>query len=158
VELPKSVSPSSLRPSVPSFLRIQFKGFFPAIDEATRISWQHRMKLGELVTEVACRTCSGSRLRDVSAAVRLGDRTAVDLSRLSLAAARDYFEGLRTKLTSHQKSIAGELLHEITSRLRFLLDVGLGYLTLERAAPTLSGGETQRIQLAAQIGSGLTGV
>jgi len=138
--------------------RVQFKGFFPAVDEATRVSWQHRLKLGELVSEIACRACNGSRLRDTSAAVRLGDRTIVDVCRMSLADALAFFEKLRGGLTKHQKLIGVELLHEITARLRFLVDVGLDYLGLDRAAPTLSGGETQRIQLASQIGSGLTGV
>ncbi len=159
VELPIDEIPGEPAPPTdPMRIRVQFKGFFPAIDEATRISWQHRLRLGELVSEVPCRACDGSRLRDTSAAVRVAGRTLPEVCRLSLADAKAYFDELRKRLTAHQRAVAGELLHEITARLRFLIDVGLDYLSLDRAAPTLSGGETQRIQLASQIGSGLTGV
>src|SRR5690606_41676031 len=91
-----------------------------------------------------------------AAAVRVGGRPIVDVSGVPLADAAAFFAGL--KLRGGQRKIGGELLHEIRARLRFLLDVGLEYLTLHRAAPTLSGGEAQRIRLASQIGSGLSGV
>ncbi len=137
-------------------LQFQWKGFFPAIDEATRISWQYRYGLQEMVTDVPCQTCDGARIRHEPAAARLSGRTITDICAISLMEAAEFFTSL--KLDRRQLKIAGELLHEIRSRLRFLLDVGLGYLSLGRSAPTLSGGESQRIRLASQIGSGLTGV
>lgn len=137
-------------------LRIQWKGFYPAIDEATKVSWQYRYKLQELVTEVPCQSCGGGRVKPQAASVRMGGKSIVDACAMSLSETADFFKDLR--LDRRQAKIAGELLHEIKSRLRFLLDVGLGYLTLGRSAPTLSGGESQRIRLASQIGSGLTGV
>jgi len=137
-------------------VRFQYKGLFPAIDEAARVSFAYRHKLDHLVSEVPCSTCGGSRLRDDAAAVRFMERTLGDLTGLPLHETLDLFKDL--KLTKTQQQTAGELLREIRNRLQFLVDVGLGYLTLSRAAPTLSGGESQRIRLASQIGSGLTGV
>ena len=139
-----------------SALRFQWKGFFPTIDEATRVSWQYRVKLEELVTDVACEACRGGRVTDLPAAARLDGRTIVEVCEMPLRDAAAFFRLL--KLDKRRAKIAGELLHEIRSRLNFLLDVGLGYLQLGRSAPTLSGGESQRIRLASQIGSGLTGV
>ena len=137
-------------------VRVQWKGFFPAIEEATRSSWQYRSRLGDLVSEVACRRCRGGRLREDAAAVRLEGRTLPELCAMPLSEAYRFVQKLH--LDTRQRQIAGEVLHEIVSRLRFLVDVGLAYLTLDRTAPTLSGGESQRIRLASQIGSGLTGV
>ncbi|MFO0974434.1 MAG: excinuclease ABC subunit UvrA [Phycisphaerae bacterium] len=138
--------------------RVQFKGFFPAIDEATRISWQYRVHFSELVTQIDCQVCKAARLARAPAAARLAGKTIVEVCTLPLSEALRFFEGYDRKLSRPQRAVAGELLHEIVNRLRFLVDVGLDYLTLHRAAPTLSGGEAQRIQLASQIGSGLTGV
>ncbi len=137
-------------------LRFQWKGFFPAIDEATRNSFVYRQRLADLVTDIPCQSCNGGRVRPEARAARLCGRTIVDVCNMELTAAAEYFAGLR--LDKRETRIAGELLHEIKSRLRFLIDVGLGYVTLGRSAPTLSGGESQRIRLASQIGSGLTGV
>jgi len=137
-------------------VRFRWRGFFPSIDRATRSSWQYRKRLEELVTEVPCEACGGSRLRAEARAVRLFGRTVHDICGLPLDQALAFFTGLR--LDKRQKRIAGELLREITSRLQFLVDVGLEYVTLHRGTPTLSGGEAQRIRLASQIGSGLTGV
>jgi excinuclease ABC subunit A len=134
----------------------QYKGLFPAIDEASRVSFAYRQKLEHLVDEVPCSTCHGSRLRLDAAAVRFGDRTLGQLCNLPLGETLQLFRGM--KLSKHQQTVAGELLREITSRLQFLVDVGLDYLSLARPGPTLSGGEAQRIRLASQIGSGLTGV
>jgi len=142
--------------SAPPGLRFQWKGFFPAIDEATRSSWSFRNRLEDLVTDVPCQACEGGRIRAEAKAARLKGRSIVDVCALPLVEAAAFFKSL--KLDLQRARIAGELLHEIKSRLRFLVDVGLGYLTLSRPAPTLSGGEAQRIRLASQIGSGLTGV
>jgi excinuclease ABC subunit A len=103
-----------------------------------------------------CPVCHGARLRPEAASVRFQGRTIVEVSRLSIREALDFFSD--PVLTPEQSIIASELLKEIRSRLEFLLNVGLHYLTLDRIAPTLSGGEGQRIRLASQIGSGLVGV
>jgi excinuclease ABC subunit A len=148
-------------PPAPS-VWVPYKGLFPAIEEAARVSPAYRQRLDHLVSEVACSTCHGSRLRDDAAACRLAfgdDRPAPtigELSSLPLGESLNRFTALR--LTTAQQQIAGELLREVRNRLQFLVDVGLDYLTLARPAPTLSGGESQRIRLASQIGSGLTGV
>jgi len=105
---------------------------------------------------VPCPSCGGSRLRPSSCAVRVGGRSIVEVAGLSIRETLRFFEGL--ELAARDREIAGEVLREIRGRLQFLLNVGLHYLTLERAAPTLSGGETQRIRLASQIGCGLVGV
>jgi excinuclease ABC subunit A len=136
--------------------RFQYKGLFPAIDEASRVSFVYRHKLDHLVSEVPCTACGGSRLRRDAAAFRFEDKTLGELCGWPLGQTLAFFTGL--KLTKAQQQVAGELLREIRSRLQFLVDVGLEYLTLDRQAPTLSGGESQRIRLASQIGSGLTGV
>jgi excinuclease ABC subunit A len=134
----------------------QYKGLFPALDEAARVSFTYRQRLEHLVNEVACTTCGGSRLRDHAAAARFQDRTIGQLCAMPLGEVLALFKGL--KLPKAQQQVAGELLREVTNRTQFLVDVGLEYLTLGRPAPTLSGGESQRIRLASQIGSGLTGV
>jgi excinuclease ABC subunit A len=145
-----------LQPNDPAGIRFQYKGLFPAIDEAARVSPAYRQRLDHLVSEVPCPTCAGSRLREDAAACRFLDRTLGELCAQPLGETLNLFKGL--KLTKQQQQVAGELLREITNRLQFLVDVGLDYLTLGRPAPTLSGGESQRIRLASQIGSGLTGV
>ena len=136
--------------------RFQYKGLYPALEEASRLSPGMRGKLDHLVDEVECSVCGGSRLRDDAAAVRLRGRTIDQLCRLPLSALLEWFTAW--KPDTIQRKIAGELLREVRNRLQFLLDVGLHYLTLSRPAPTLSGGEMQRIRLAAQLGSGLCGV
>ncbi|MCG6926769.1 MAG: excinuclease ABC subunit UvrA [Acidobacteria bacterium] len=103
-----------------------------------------------------CSACGGQRIRPEALGVKIGGRAITEITALSVAEAHDFFGSLRLK--GAEAKIASELLKEIRSRLRFLLDVGLTYLTLDRAAPTLSGGESQRIRLASQIGSELTGV
>ena len=152
-------------------LRFHWRGFFPAIDAATRNSWVLRHKLHNVVTDIPCVACRGGRLRPDSAAVRLlpraaaprdgaervlAGKTIVEACEMPLRAAAAYFDRLR--LDARQRKIAGELLKEIRGRLRFLVDVGLDYIHLHRSASTLSGGESQRIRLASQIGSGLSGV
>ncbi len=136
--------------------RFQYKGLYPALEEASRISPSLRTKLEHLVDEVECTVCGGSRLRDDAAAMRFRGRTIDELCRLPLGRLLEDFKSWNPGET--ERKVAGELAREITNRLQFLVDVGLEYLTLARPAPTLSGGEMQRIRLAAQVGSGLCGV
>ncbi|TWT82124.1 UvrABC system protein A [Planctomycetes bacterium CA13] len=136
--------------------RYQFKGFYPALAEAARLTPGLRGKLEQFVDEIDCSACDGSRLHEDAAAVRFRDRTMADLVHMPLGKLADHVDSW--KLDKREQKIAGELVREITSRVRFLLDVGLDYLTLHRGAATLSGGEAQRIRLAAQLGSGLCGV
>ncbi len=103
-----------------------------------------------------CESCHGQRLNPVALAVRFHDRSIAELTALAVADARTFFQSLA--LTGRAAEIARDALAEIRSRLSFLEEVGLGYLALDRAAPTLSGGEAQRIRLAAQLGSNLQGV
>ncbi len=137
-------------------LRFQYKGLYPALEEASRLSPSLRARLQQFVDEVECSACAGSRLRDDSAAVRFRDRTIDDYCRMPLARLRD--ELAAWEPSERDRQIAGEVILEIRNRTQFLVDVGLEYLTLSRTAPTLSGGEMQRIRLAAQVGSGLCGV
>jgi excinuclease ABC subunit A len=108
------------------------------------------------LSEARCSTCEGRRLRPESSAVSVGGRSLPALSALTIAEARSFTAAL--ELTATERQIAGEVLKEIDARLGFLVNVGLGYLSLDRPGPSLSGGESQRIRLASQIGSELTGV
>jgi len=136
--------------------KFQYKGFFPAIDEASRVSFVYRQKLEHLVDEVPCSACHGSRLRTDAAATRVAGLSLGELCDKPLSDANRVFD--EWKPSTEQARVAGEVLREVRNRLTFLIDVGLDYLTLARQGPTLSGGEAQRIRLASQIGSGLTGV
>ncbi len=115
-----------------------------------------RDRVAEYMREIPCSACHGARLKPTSLAVTLGGLNIAEVADLSIAAAADFLATL--ELTSREAQIAQRVLKEINERLRFLLDVGLDYLTLSRPAGTLSGGEAQRIRLATQIGSGLVGV
>jgi excinuclease ABC subunit A len=134
----------------------QYKGLFPAIEEAGRVSFVYRYKLQGMVEDVPCAGCMGARLRDDAAAVRFKGFTLDQMSRWPLGQALLFFKNL--DLDADEQHIAGDLVREVRDRLTFLVDVGLDYLSLARGTPTLSGGESQRIRLASQIGSGLTGV
>ena len=105
-----------------------------------------------------CPTCEGRRLKPESLAVKVDGASINEIVDLDISAALDWSKGLPDRLDSQDSQIAVELVKEIAQRLSFLNDVGLNYLTMSRSAPTLSGGESQRIRLASQIGSGLTGV
>ena len=137
-------------------MSFQYKGLYPAIDEASRVSYVHRRQLYELVGETACSTCDGSRLRDDAGAVRFRGKTLAQVCDLPLDDALVFLKSIRLK--GDDRKVAGDLLDEATSRLSFLVDVGLHYLSLSRTLPSLSGGESQRIRLAGQIGRALTGV
>ena len=105
-----------------------------------------------------CFTCNGQRLRQESGAVTVGNRTIIEVTEMSIGEAVVWIEELLPQMSSEEMEIAEEVLKEINERLQFLLNVGLHYLTLDRPASTLSGGEGQRIRLASQIGCGLSGV
>ena len=151
----KNSSSQQESPQFPPF-RFQFKGLYPALEEASRLSPRFRSQLEHLVDEVDCSECGGSRLRDDAAAVRFRKQTIDDYCRVPLGELLDVVSKWRLK--PNERKVAGELVREIKNRLTFLVDVGLDYLTVGRSAPTLSGGELQRIRLASQVGSGLCGV
>jgi excinuclease ABC subunit A len=110
------------------------------------------------MSEQPCPTCQGARLRPEAGAVTVGGKTITQVSAMAIDAALAWMKGLEPSLNPEQLEIAGQVLKEIRDRLQFMLNVGLHYLTLDRPAPTLSGGEGQRIRLASQIGCGLVGV
>ena len=115
-----------------------------------------RLALAPYFSQAACKSCQGKRLRPESAAVHLGGHSILEINAMTIADAYQFFQNLG--LTGAKAVIASELTKEICGRLRFLLNVGLEYLSLDRPGPTLSGGESQRIRLASQMGSELTGV
>ena len=115
-------------------------------------------KITDMMTEEECPVCHGKKLKDTVLAVTVGGKNIIELTDMSVVQAMDFFEELDGKLSEREKKISEMITKEIKARLRFLRDVGLGYLTLSRTASTLSGGESQRIRLATQIGSGLVGV
>jgi len=117
-----------------------------------------REEIARYFTDVPCEACLGYRLKPEALCVRVGEKHIGQVSDLSVKAAAAWFAELPQKLNAKQNEIAVRILKEIRARLKFLVDVGLDYLTLARASGTLSGGESQRIRLASQIGSGLTGV
>ncbi|HET6503621.1 MAG TPA: excinuclease ABC subunit UvrA [Amycolatopsis sp.] len=140
-----------------------FEGVIPFLErrqEQTESEYMRERYEGYM-REVPCPVCQGSRLKPEILAVTLehrehGERSIAEVCALSIEEASDFLDGLR--LGPREQMIAGAVLKEIQARLRFLLDVGLTYLSLDRASATLSGGEAQRIRLATQIGSGLVGV
>jgi excinuclease ABC subunit A len=123
----------------------------------TESEWA-REEIARYFTDVPCAACNGYRLKPEALCVKIGERHIGEVSELSVKAAAAWFGELPSKLNAKQNEIAVRILKEIRARLKFLVDVGLDYLTLARASGTLSGGESQRIRLASQIGSGLTGV
>jgi excinuclease ABC subunit A len=135
-----------------------FEGVVPSLERRYREtdSLVVREELAKLISRQSCPECGGARLRREARHVRLADQTLYDISRWPLAETLTFFGQLR--LEGSRGQIAERIVREIASRLEFLVNVGLDYLALERSAETLSGGESQRIRLASQIGSGLTGV
>ncbi|TAF08863.1 MAG: excinuclease ABC subunit UvrA [Nostocales cyanobacterium] len=134
-----------------------FKGVIPILQRQYEGGTELvKQKLEEYLIDQPCEVCGGKRLKPEALAVKLGQYGILDLTSVSIRECRQRIENL--KLSDRQTQIADLVLREIKARLQFLLDVGLDYLTLDRPAMTLSGGEAQRIRLATQIGSGLTGV
>ncbi len=115
-------------------------------------------KISDMMVEKECPACKGKKLKDVILAVTVGGINIIDFTEMSVDKALSFVKGLDDELSDRDKQIASMILKEIRQRLSFLQNVGLGYLTLSRSASTLSGGESQRIRLATQIGSGLVGV
>ena len=115
-----------------------------------------RDAMGKYMTELTCSTCHGKRLNEKALAVKVNGKDIAEASDLSIAKALEFFNSV--KLSEQEEMIAKPILKEVRDRLTFLINVGLDYLTLSRSAGTLSGGEAQRIRLATQIGSNLSGV
>lgn len=136
----------------------RYEGVIPLLDRHYRESTSetYRQKLEQYLISQPCDVCDGKRLKPESLAVRMGQYGLIDLTSASIRDCLDRIESM--ELTPRQAQIGDLVLKEIKARLKFLLDVGLDYLTLDRTAMTLSGGEAQRIRLATQIGAGLTGV
>src|SRR6201996_6787062 len=137
-----------------------FEGVVPNLERRWRetdSAWV-REELARYQSETPCDACRGLRLKPEALAVKIAGSSIGEAGLLSIKDARDWFAGLKDRLSDKQMEIAQRILKEINDRLRFLVDVGLDYLTLSRGSGSLSGGESQRIRLASQIGSGLTGV
>ena len=137
-----------------------FEGVIPNLDRRLKESdnsWL-REELSRFQSEFKCEDCSGFRLKTEALAVKIDGRHISEAANQSIIEAANWFSELEAKLSPKHQQIAARILKEINLRLGFLVDVGLDYLTLSRKSGTLSGGESQRIRLASQIGSGLTGV
>ncbi len=137
-----------------------FEGVVPNMERRWRETdsdWV-RDDLGKYQSNQACEACGGFRLKPEALAVKIDGHHIGQVAEFSVAQAAEWFSKLSKKLRPKQREIAARILKEINERLRFLVDVGLDYLTLSRGSASLSGGESQRIRLASQIGSGLTGV
>lgn len=128
--------------------------FFDHLEEK-KYKIQYRVMLSRYRGKTICPECHGGRLRKEAVYVKVGGKNITDLVQMPITSLQVFFEGIR--ITRKEKEIAGRLLKEINSRLKFMADVGLGYLTLNRLSSTLSGGESQRINLATSLGSSLVG-
>ncbi|WP_458185190.1 excinuclease ABC subunit UvrA [Haladaptatus sp. NG-WS-4] len=137
-----------------------FEGVIPNLERryVETDSDRARGHIEDYMAVTECPACDGTRLRPQSRSVYVDGTAITEVNRMSIGDALEHFENLETNLTEREKRIAEEILKEIRARLGFMKEVGLEYLTLDREASTLSGGESQRIRLATQIGSGLVGV
>jgi excinuclease ABC subunit A len=138
----------------------RFEGVIPNLERrhVETDSDSTREHIEEYMAVTTCPECEGTRLKEQSRHVRVAGTSITEVNRMSIGDALDHFEGLEADLTERERTIAAEILKEIRARLGFMEEVGLEYLTLDREASTLSGGESQRIRLATQVGSGLVGV
>ena len=139
---------------------VPYEGVLPALTRRYRETDSEEMRESyeDYMTDTPCSACHGARLKPEALAVTVGGKNIAALTALTIREADAFLTAAEQDFTPREAKIAGEILKEIHARLHFLLDVGLDYLTLARAASTLSGGEAQRIRLATQIGSGLMGV
>jgi len=138
----------------------RFEGVIPNLERRFRETDSDAMRaeIGRYMSSHPCPACGGKRLKPESLAVRIGALNIMDVAAMSVEAALAWVEQLPAHLSPREMTIAAQVLKEIRSRLGFLRGIGLDYITIDRASATLSGGEAQRIHLATQIGSGLTGV
>jgi excinuclease ABC subunit A len=138
--------------------RGRYEGIVGIISDwyASTESEEIRESLSKYIRRIPCPRCGGSRLRRESLSIKIDGRTIADIAGMDAEGCRRYLESL--SFSGKDREVAGRILKEILSRLDFLCQVGLGYLSLDRAAPTLSGGEAQRIRLATQVGAKLTGI
>ena len=143
-----------------SHMNHTFEGIIPSLERrwGETNSDYIKEKISDMMTEDECPVCKGRKLKDTVLAVTVGGKNIMEITDLSVVQAIDFFEALDSELSDRDKKISAMITKEIKARLKFLKDVGLGYLTLSRTSATLSGGESQRIRLATQIGSGLVGV
>lgn len=137
--------------------RGRFEGVINNLDRRYRSASDNmKDRIGEYMTEIECSKCKGKRLKDKYLSIKIEDKNIIDITDMPITESYEWFSNL--KLTGAKEVIAHDIVKEIKNRLKFLDDVGLGYLTMSRASGTLSGGESQRIRLATQIGSALVGV
>ncbi|MHC8948115.1 excinuclease ABC subunit UvrA [Sphingobacterium hungaricum] len=137
--------------------KVTFSGIFKMLEEQSGKS-DDGLSLEEFRTQVVCPSCEGARLKTESLHFKIADKNIAELSAMDISALNNWFQTVDERLDERQKIIATEIVKEIKTRLGFLVDVGLTYLTLNRSSKTLSGGEAQRIRLATQIGSQLVNV
>ena len=140
--------------------KIQFDGIANFIEEQSRLTYVKSIArwAGKYMSEYHCKNCEGSRLNKESTSYKIGKESIKDLTTMDLSRFYNWVKTIKKELDKNQLKISSQILKELEKRTRFILDVGLGYLTLNRSSKTLSGGESQRIRLATQIGSQLTNV
>jgi len=138
--------------------RVTFEGLFKMLEEQNEHTGLSSQNLDDYRSQRVCPACGGARLKKESLHFKIAGKNIHELAVMDISALASWFEGIEERLDDRQQIIAVEILKEIRARLGFLLDVGLSYLTLDRTAKTLSGGEAQRIRLATQIGSQLVNV
>ncbi len=160
-KLPKDIQTILLRGTTPKLAR-QFGNSFEGVIPNLERRFEHtsseyvKERLHSYMSELPCPDCGGARLRPESLAVKVGSKSISEIVRASISEAAAFFENLT--LNEEKRQVAHQILKELRERLHFLTDVGLSYLTLDRASSSLAGGEAQRIRLATQVGSGLVGV
>jgi len=160
-QIPKDIKKILLYGTMASDVKdygFRFEGVIPNLTRRWKTTSSEYVKerLHSFLSEQPCRSCSGARLRPEAVAVTVGGTSIHQLASLSIEKAQEFFNKL--VLNEEQSLIASQILKEIKTRLKFMVDVGIGYLTLDRRSSTLAGGEAQRIRLATQVGSGLVGV